>query len=61
MATALATLTSNEKSIGMELKKTVSILEAKSFSEAEALANLGFEFVGLNEERTALEFKEPRK
>ena len=41
-------------------QKTVSILEAKSFLEAEALANLGFEFVGLNEERTAFEFKEPK-
>ena len=33
MATALATLTSNEKSIGMELKKTVRLL-AESREEA---------------------------
>lgn len=42
-------------------QKTVSILEVKSIAEAEAMANLGFEFVGLNEEQTAFEFKEPSK
>lgn len=42
-------------------QKTVSILEAKSFAEAEALANLGFEFVGLNDEKTAFEFREPKR
>ena len=46
------------KGLKKEGQKTVSVLEAKSFSEAEALANLGFEFVGLNEERTAFQFKE---
>lgn len=42
-------------------QKTVSILEVKSFAEAEAIANLGLEFVGLNEERTAFEFRKPSK
>ena len=46
------------KGLKKEGQKTVSVLEAKSFSEAEALANLGFKFVGLNEERTAFQFKE---
>lgn len=36
----------------------MSILEAKSFSEAEAMATLGFDFVGINEEQTAFIFKE---
>ena len=39
----------------------MSIFEVKSFAEAEAIANLGLKFVGLNEERPALEFKEPSK
>ena len=42
-------------------QKTVSIIEAKSILEAEAMTNLGFEFVGVNEEGTAFEFKEPSK
>ena len=39
----------------------MSIIEAKSILEAEAMTNLGFEFVGVNEEGTAFEFKEPSK
>ena len=42
-------------------QKTVSILEAKTFTEAEALAHLGFELVGMDEERTTFQFKEPSK
>ena len=42
-------------------QKTVSILEAKTFTEAEALAQLGFELVGMDEERTTFQFKEPSK
>ncbi len=51
------------KGLKKERQKTVSILEAKSFSEAEALAKLGFEFVGMDEAQGAFVFKEkdPKK
>ena len=42
-------------------EKTVSILEVQSFAEAEALAQLGFEYVGMTEEGTAFEFREPSR
>ena len=44
-----------------EGEKTVNILEAKSFSEAEALASLGFVFVGMDDGKTAFIFKEPER
>lgn len=37
----------------------MSIIEARTFLEAEALANLGFEFIGLNDDNTTIQFKEP--
>lgn len=40
-----------------EREKTVSILEAKSFSEAEALAQLGFQFIGMDEAGITFLFK----
>lgn len=50
-----------EKGFEKEGQKEVSILEAKSFSEAEALAQLGFEYVGMNTEGTTFEFREPAR
>ena len=46
------------KGLKKERQKTVNILEAKSFLEAEALAQLGFEFVGMDEAQRAFVFKE---
>lgn len=49
------------KGLEKKRKKTVNILEAKSFSEAEALANLGFVFVGMDDVKNAFIFKEPER
>ena len=49
------------KRIKKARQKTVSILEAKSFSEAEALAQLGFQFIGMDEAGTVFQFKEAKE
>jgi len=36
----------------------VRTLEAKSFSEAEALAQLGFQFIGIDENKKVFQFKD---
>jgi hypothetical protein len=44
-----------------EGEKTVRFLEARTLVEAEALAQLGFELVGMDENGKVFQFKEPTK
>ena len=46
------------KRLKKENQKTVSILEAKTFVEAEALDQLGFVLVGMDEAKEAFVFRE---